>query len=328
MSAAPPAATSTRRRDLAYAPYAGMRLRGAGVHRRRRRRARAGAHPRGRGEHRSCCDAGSPPCPTGRCWCRSPAGRARAKASPSPRRSAATCWCGCASSAAAIARCHVRDAVLVPVAAAGGRDRGQHRRRLPAVQQIVQLLLFGARSLTCARCCSNRCSRRPVTIGARRRAADAALAEVGRALEARARRLFGRSIDHPRGRRRLVQRLRAGDPRAQQRGLRRRALRPPFRRLAAPRRRAAGDRPGDAQHEGGAGAHLCGDARSEMGGGGRRLRLPAAACSRAATPWSARSSKVIPVDLVIRGCPPRPIDLLRGLIALIDKATEKRGKKA
>ena len=30
--------------------------------------------------------------------------------------------------------------------------------------------------------------------------------------------------------------------------------------------------------------------------------------------------KAIPVDLHIRGCPPRPIDLLRGLIALIDKA--------
>src|SRR5207245_7404062 len=31
--------------------------------------------------------------------------------------------------------------------------------------------------------------------------------------------------------------------------------------------------------------------------------------------------KVIPVDLHIRGCPPRPIDLLGGLIALVDKAT-------
>jgi Ni,Fe-hydrogenase III small subunit len=30
--------------------------------------------------------------------------------------------------------------------------------------------------------------------------------------------------------------------------------------------------------------------------------------------------KVIPVDLHIRGCPPRPIDLMRGLIALADKA--------
>jgi Ni,Fe-hydrogenase III small subunit len=31
--------------------------------------------------------------------------------------------------------------------------------------------------------------------------------------------------------------------------------------------------------------------------------------------------KVIPVDLHIGDCPPRPIDLLRGLTALIDKAT-------
>ena len=31
--------------------------------------------------------------------------------------------------------------------------------------------------------------------------------------------------------------------------------------------------------------------------------------------------KVVPVDLHIRGCPPRPIDLLQGLIALLDQAT-------
>jgi Ni,Fe-hydrogenase III small subunit len=35
--------------------------------------------------------------------------------------------------------------------------------------------------------------------------------------------------------------------------------------------------------------------------------------------------KVIPVDLHIRGCPPRPIDLLRGLIALVDKVVAKTG---
>jgi len=33
--------------------------------------------------------------------------------------------------------------------------------------------------------------------------------------------------------------------------------------------------------------------------------------------------KVIPVDLHIRGCPPRPIELLQGLIALVDQATQK-----
>ena len=33
--------------------------------------------------------------------------------------------------------------------------------------------------------------------------------------------------------------------------------------------------------------------------------------------------KVVPVDLHIRGCPPRPIDLLQGLIALLDQATRR-----
>ena len=33
--------------------------------------------------------------------------------------------------------------------------------------------------------------------------------------------------------------------------------------------------------------------------------------------------KVVPVDLHIKGCPPRPIDLLRGLVALVDKTTAR-----
>ena len=52
--------------------------------------------------------------------------------------------------------------VLVPVAAAGSGDRGQHRRRLSALQQIVQLLLFGPRSLGLRRRttrCAERCSK-------------------------------------------------------------------------------------------------------------------------------------------------------------------------
>jgi Ni,Fe-hydrogenase III small subunit len=32
-------------------------------------------------------------------------------------------------------------------------------------------------------------------------------------------------------------------------------------------------------------------------------------------------TKVLPVDLHIPGCPPKPIDLIKGLIALMDKAT-------
>jgi len=33
--------------------------------------------------------------------------------------------------------------------------------------------------------------------------------------------------------------------------------------------------------------------------------------------------QVVPVDLHISGCPPRPIELLQGLIALLDQATQK-----
>jgi len=36
---------------------------------------------------------------------------------------------------------------------------------------------------------------------------------------------------------------------------------------------------------------------------------------------------VIPVDLHIRGCPPSPIELLKGLIALLDVANGKPGKR-
>jgi Ni,Fe-hydrogenase III small subunit len=35
--------------------------------------------------------------------------------------------------------------------------------------------------------------------------------------------------------------------------------------------------------------------------------------------------KVVPVDLTVKGCAPRPIDLLRGLLTLMEKATVKAG---
>ena len=37
-------------------------------------------------------------------------------------------------------------------------------------------------------------------------------------------------------------------------------------------------------------------------------------------------SQVVPVDLEIKGCPPQPIDLLRGLITLMDRATGKASR--
>ena len=47
----------------------------------------------------------------------------------------------------AVERCHLRDPSWFQWPLLEAVDRGQHRRRLPALQQIVQLLLFGARSL-------------------------------------------------------------------------------------------------------------------------------------------------------------------------------------
>ena len=35
--------------------------------------------------------------------------------------------------------------------------------------------------------------------------------------------------------------------------------------------------------------------------------------------------QVVPVDLHIKGCPPKPIDLLKGLITLMERATRKTG---
>jgi Ni,Fe-hydrogenase III small subunit len=38
--------------------------------------------------------------------------------------------------------------------------------------------------------------------------------------------------------------------------------------------------------------------------------------------------KVIPVDLHVRGCPPAPLELLKGLLALLDRATSRRRRRS
>ena len=82
------------------------------------------------------------------------AGRLRSRLIPAavkigfwPKGSAAIClfgfdWRGCASRR--VVTCAFRCGSM---AAPGSRHRGQHRRRLPPVQQVVQLLVFRARSL-------------------------------------------------------------------------------------------------------------------------------------------------------------------------------------
>ena len=191
--------------------------------------------------------------------------------------------------------------VVVPVAAAGSRDRRQHRRGFSALQQIVQLLLFRARSLGCA----TQAAVPKLVHAADRTAPPADDAATGRtratALNAPRAPARPQPVD-PRGRCRFVQRLRTGNPCAQQCLLRSRTLRLAFRRLAAPRRCAAGDGAGDQKHARGPAAHLQCDARSEMGRRGRRLRHRRRmfAGSYAVVGGVA---DVDPVDLHIRGLP-------------------------
>ena len=157
---------SMRARDLAYPPYDGLALRRAGARpAATSMRASGCASARSRRASRLRARAGSQLCRADRSRSRCPPRPSRAKASLWSRPSAATCSSGCACADGRVARCHVRDASWLPVAAARGRDRGQHRRRLPAVQQVVQLLLFGARRLM-RTLLLDRCSPRPVTIAA------------------------------------------------------------------------------------------------------------------------------------------------------------------
>ena len=128
----------------------------------------------------------------------------------------------------------------------------------------------------------------------------------------------------PRGRCRLMQRLRTGNPRAQQCFLRSRALRAALCRLAAPCRRAAGDRTGHQEHARGAGANLSRRRRTRNGWWRSATAHSTAEFLPAVTPSPAGCRSVVPVDLHIRGCPPPPVEILKGLIALLDSQTSKR----
>ena len=78
------------------------------------------------------------------------------------------------------------------------------------------------------------------------------------------------------------------------------------------------------KHARGAGTHLQRDAGPEMGGRGRRLRGRWRYLRRQLR-RRRRRIEVVPVDLHIRGCPPSPNELLKGLIALLEHAGAKAG---
>ena len=191
---------------------------------------------------------------------RAPAARAHCTRRSAPRRTA-RCgvgwvegWRGevlVALEPARTAACAAASArsVVAELAGAGARGDRQHRSRLPADQQIVQPVLRGRGPLSHVhRSCSTDRARPASSPSAppQRRRGAARRSRSG--CTTRSCSLLGRALADPPRRCRLLQRLRAGDPRAQQPLLQPRGAGHQVRRQPAPRRHAAGHRPGVAQH--------------------------------------------------------------------------------
>jgi hypothetical protein len=145
--------------------------------------------------------------------------------------------------------------VVDELACARARGDRQHRSRLPADQQVVQSFLqrtgpLGLPMLHILRQIAKtgiKTERPPFARprhGRRRAPAEGDRQDVGT------------RIDDPPGRRRILQRLRARNPRARQSVLQHRRPRHQVRREPAARRPAAGDRPGVEAHGDRAATHL------------------------------------------------------------------------
>ena len=226
-----------------------------------------------------------------------------------------------------IARCHARDASWFQWPLLGGRDREQHRRRLPALQQVVQLLVFGARSLMRTLLLKSLFAR-PVTVPAPRpdavtppdRGRDPGRAWQGAGGEAR--RLFGRSI--------TIREVDAGSCNGCE--LEIHALNNAVydvERFGI--KFAASPRHADVLLVTGPVTHNMRVALERTYAATPDPKWVvavgdcAAGCGVFAESYATVGSvgKVVPVDLVIKGCPPKPIDLVKGLLALMEQATAK-----
>ena len=217
--------------------------------------------------------------------------RRRRIAGARPRRRLARRRCWSRSRPAQTARSAAAIRTILVAELAGARARGdrQHRSRLPADQQVVQpVATAGTTSEVIAmldvleQIARTGIVREPAPDAGRRLARAATAAPGGHP-----RASLGRALCDPPRRRRLVQRLRARDPRARQSVLQHRGPGHPLRRQPAARRPAARHRPGVAQHGERAAPHVRCDAGPQARRRGRRLRLHAAASSARATRASA-----------------------------------------
>ena len=195
--------------------------------------------------------------------------------------------------------------VLAELAGARARDHRQHRPRLPAHQQVLQPGLQRARPVSAIAICDTmlKTLRQIATVGivSERRAAAGRAARRGpRSTAARSCAVLGRAL--------CIRHVDAGscngceleihalnNPVLQPRGPRH-----PLRREPAPRRHAAGDRPGLAQH-GGARCDAPTTPRPIRSSSWRWATAAAPAASSArATRAAAESRNVIPVDVACR----------------------------
>ena len=211
--------------------------------------------------------------------------------------------------------------VVVSMAAAGSGDRGQHRRRFSALQQILQLLLFRARPLRsgpCAELCLKALTRPPLTEPAPA-PTDPELVALAAEIKSAANARLGRSL--------AIRQVDAGSCNACE--LEIHALtnafydieRFGFRFVASPRHadvllvtgpvtrnmREALQRTYDAMP---APKWVVAAGACALDGG---LYAGSYACVGGV-------SAVIPVDLHIPGCPPTPATLLKGLLALMARS--------
>ena len=209
--------------------------------------------------------------------------------------------------------------VVVSVAAARSRNRRQHRRRLPALQQIVQLLLLRARSVM-RRTLFESLTRGPLTEKPPL-PDDAALAELAASVERAARRRLGRSL--------AIREVDAGSCNGCE--LEIHALNNAFYDLERfGLRFVASPRHADVLLVTGPVTRNMRQAleRTYNATPDPKWVVAVGACAADGGLFAGSYgvvggvNAVVPVDLHIPGCPPSPLQLLKGLLALLDKGNK------
>jgi Ni,Fe-hydrogenase III small subunit len=209
--------------------------------------------------------------------------------------------------------------LLVPVALTGSSDRGQYRRRLSALQQIVQLLLFGTRHLAMRKTLFESLTRGPLTEPAPA-PDEAALAELAKSVNRAARAKLGRSLS--------IRQVDAGSCNGCE--LEIHALNNAFYDLERfGLRFVASPRHADVLMVTGPVTKNMREALMRTYNATPDPKWVVAVGSCAADAGIFADSyavtggvkDVIPVDLHIHGCPPSPVKLLSGLLALLEDAS-------